>query len=113
MITLRFEGHSDDTFGEMSHFKDDYDNCASGDPITYLVTAPGIRGGVLVIGQYARPGFDSCWQIAVASYDPLHEDLPLPEWPMRIERGDRPYSPALVIDAPDDVRIRCMERRGA
>ena len=30
MPTLRFEGSSDDTFGEASHFKDSYDNCASG-----------------------------------------------------------------------------------
>lgn len=113
MITLRFEGHSDDTFGEVAHFKDDYDNCASGDPITYLVKLPAERGGVLVTGQYCRPGFDVCWQISVASYDPLHDDLPLPDWPMRIERGDRHYSPALVIEAPDGVTISCIERRGA
>jgi hypothetical protein len=29
MPTLRFEGYSDDTFGEVLHTKDDYDNCGS------------------------------------------------------------------------------------
>ena len=37
MPILRFEGYSDDTFGEIAHTKDDYDNCASGAPIEYLV----------------------------------------------------------------------------
>lgn len=31
MPTLRFEGYSDDTFGEVAYFEDDYDNCASGE----------------------------------------------------------------------------------
>ncbi len=44
MPILRFEGYSDDTFGEVAHFKDDYDNCASGKPIEYLVLGPAIDG---------------------------------------------------------------------
>ena len=48
MPTLRFEGYSDDTFGEVLHTKDDYDNLASGRPIEYLVTDPATGLGVVV-----------------------------------------------------------------
>jgi hypothetical protein len=37
MPTLRFEGYSDDTFGEYAHTNNDYDNCASGESIEFLV----------------------------------------------------------------------------
>lgn len=110
MIILRFEGYSDDTFGEIAHFKDDYDNCANGKPIRYLVTAPGVDGGIVVAGHHGRNDMFGAWTILVTSYDALFVDRPLPDWPMRIERGESPYSPALVIEAPDDVRIRCLER---
>lgn len=60
MPILRFEGYSDDTFGEVAHFKDDYDNCASGKPIEYLVLGPAIDGqpqlGVVVTGQHCPGG---------------------------------------------------------
>ena len=107
MPTLRFEGFSDDTFGETLHTKDDFDNCASGDPIEYLVKHG--KDAVLVVGQYAR--CDECsWMISVASWDPNHEDRPLPSWPMRIEKGEAPYSPAFIIEAPEGVTVQCLTR---
>jgi len=45
--------------------------------------------------------------IGVANWDPDTEDLPFPDWPMRIEPQDGrfAYSPALVIEAPETVQI--------
>lgn len=106
---LRFEGYSDDTFGEYAHTKDDFDNCASGDPIEYLVTAPD-GSALLVVGQYAA-GNASGWIIGVAPHDPSGDDKPMPDWPMRFARGDRPYSPALLIEAPDGVNVKCLTRQ--
>lgn len=93
MPILRFEGYSDDTFGEVAHFKDDYDNCASGKPIEYLVLGPAIDGqpqlGVVVTGQHC-PGNSGSWLIGVANYDPDAEDRDFPRWPMHIEAQDYP-----------------------
>jgi hypothetical protein len=108
-ITLRFEGASDDTFGEFAHFKDSYDNCASGTPIDWLVTAPGVVGGLVVSGQYARTGTEACWMVGVAAYDPNHDDLSIPDWPIKVVRSERGYSPALVIEAPSNATIKCMQ----
>ena len=106
MKTLHFEGASDDTFGETHEFRDDYDNCASGRPIRYLVSAGS--ESLLVVGQYC-PEPATGWLIGVARADE-DDDRPLPSWPMRIEHGERPYTPRLVIEAPDGVVIRCLER---
>jgi hypothetical protein len=109
-VTLRFEGYSDDTFGEVEHFGDDFDNAASGKPIRYLVTHPDVEGGLVVVGQYGRDDVPGDWFIGVAGYDPECRDVPMPDWPVRIARSERPYSPALIIEAPAGVRIQCMER---
>lgn len=114
MPTLRFEGYSDDTFGEFSHFRADYDNCASGEPIEYLVLGPAIDGqeqlGIVVTGQYC-PGESGGWLIGVANYDPAYADIPFPKWPIRIEPQNYRdnFGPSLVIDAPDGVTIKCLQ----
>lgn len=110
-VTLRFEGYSDDTFGEVEHFGDDFDNAASGKPIRYLVTHPDVPGGMVVVGQYGREDVPGDWFIGVAGYDPDYADVPMPDWPMRIVRSERPYSPSLIIKAPAGVVIRCLERQ--
>ena len=97
-MLLRFEGHSDDTFGEYYSFNDDYDNCASGEPIVFKVASPDGES-LLVIGQYC-PGKATGWMIGVARVDE-DDDKPIPNWPMYFELGERPYSPRLVIRAPD------------
>lgn len=115
MPILRFEGYSDDTFGEVAHFKDGYDNCASGKPIEYLVLGPAIDGqpqlGVVVTGQHC-PGNSGSWLIGVANYDPDAEDRDFPRWPMHIEAQDyrNGFQPALVIDAPEGVTLKCLQR---
>ena len=105
MKTLTFYGCSDDTFGEYTTFKDDFDNCASGRPIEWLVDAPG--GAVLVTGQYGET--NACWSIKVTPYG--GHELELPDWPMTIRKGSEDecsYSPTLEIQAPDEVTIRCL-----
>jgi hypothetical protein len=110
-ITLRFEGYSDDTFGEVAHFKDDYDNCASGKPIEYLVEDRATGRGIVVTGQHC-PGNSGSWLIGVANHDPDYADVDFPRWPMRIEAQDyrNGFQPSLVIEAPATVTIRCLQR---
>ncbi|MGZ5055350.1 MAG: hypothetical protein ACXWAT_10475 [Methylobacter sp.] len=113
MPTLRFEGHSDDTFGEVDHFQDDYDNCASGKPISYKVTAKdddGVQQSIIVTGQH---GLNSAgWAITVENFDPKYVDVDFPRWPMRIEpqKFRNGYQPSLVIEAPEGVTIKCLQR---
>jgi hypothetical protein len=104
MPALRFEGYSDDTFGEC-HTSQDYSNHANGKPIRYLVNDLIHGFGVVVIGQY-RPNFHAVgWSIAVANFQP---EKPFPNWPMRFDPdGD---CNALVIEAPEGVVVRCLER---
>lgn len=109
-ITLRFEGYSDDTFGEVAHFKDDFDNCASGKPIEYLVHSEAAGCGLIVTGQHC-PGNSGSWLIGVSNFDPNFEDVAMPRWPVRIEPQAyrNGFNPSLLIDAPDDVTIRCLQ----
>jgi len=111
MPTLRFEGYSDDTFGEVLHTKDDYDNCASGRPIEYLVTDPSTGLGVVVTGQHC-PGNSGSWLIGVANHDPYYSDRDFPRWPMRFEAQNyrNGFQPALVIEAPEGVKLTCLQR---
>jgi len=111
MPILRFEGYSDDTFGEVEHFKDDHDNCASGTPIEYLVEHKETGLGLVVTGQHC-PGNSGSWLIGVANHDPEFDDHDFPRWPMRIEAQNyrNGFQPSLVIDAPEGVTIRCLQR---
>ena len=105
MPTLRFEGHSDDTFGEYGLTNDDYDNCASGKPIEYLVLDPATRLAVVVVGQHC-PGSATGWMIGAA---PSTDDWErVPDWPMRFEPNG--YENRLVIEAPAGVAVRCLTR---
>ncbi|MGV2864419.1 hypothetical protein [Achromobacter sp. AGC39] len=111
MPILRFEGYSDDTFGEVEHSKDDYDNCASGRPIEYLVEHKESGLGLIVTGQHC-PGNCGSWLIGVANHDPQLDDHDFPRWPMRIEALNyrNGFQPSLVIEAPDGVTIRCLQK---
>lgn len=112
MIELIFEGYSDDTFGETNHFKDDYDNCASGEPIEWLVRNDNYA--IVVTGQYC-PGSSGSWMIGVANHDPDALDVDFPTWKMMIQvqsnlHKDHGFNPQLVIHTPDDVTIECLQR---
>lgn len=110
MTILRFEGYSDDNFGEVEHFRDVFDNCASGKPIEYLVQHDDLA--IVVTGQFC-PGNSGSWLIGVANHDPKSNDCDFPRWPMRIEAQNyrNGFQPSLVIEAPDGVTIRCLQRQ--
>ena len=50
--------------------------------------------------------------IGVANHDQNFEDIDFPRWPMRIEAQDyrNGFNPSLVIEAPEGVTIRCLQR---
>lgn len=102
---LRFEGCSDDTFGEYGVTKIDDDNASSGRPIVFRVRAEG--EGFYVYGFYDPKGVPesspACWIIGIQQLD---EDRIIPRWPMRFEGIG--YSPVLFIDAPDDVEVELV-----
>ena len=110
MATLIFEGCSDDTFGEYGLTNDDYDCCASGALIVFQVTHGD--EGMNVVGQYGGKDWPSpcpgCWFIGI---QPMEEDEAIPKWPMHFEMSDRGYSPRLVIEAPEGVKLVCLNRK--
>lgn len=103
MKTLRFEGYSDDTFGEYAITRTDHDNCASGERIIFRVWSASAGTGLFVVGQYC-PGPCTGWLIGVARAQD-DDDERVPDWPMRFASGGRSYTPGLLIDAPDDVTV--------
>jgi hypothetical protein len=107
MPKLLFEGYRDDTFGEYRYFNDDYDNCASGEPIEYLVQDPITGNGVVVSGQYC-PGNCYGWLIGVAPYEDVGFSSGSVDWPMTHRFNGTCY--LLVIEAPEDVVLRCLTR---
>jgi hypothetical protein len=112
MITLKFQGYSDDTFACTGRKIDvDCDNCNNGEPIHMRVTGNGGVETLIVTGHYAQ-GPHGGWAIAVASDGARDEDTPIPVWGMRFGRSNQPYSPALYIDAPDDVVVELIDDDG-
>ncbi|URD53773.1 hypothetical protein [Chroococcidiopsis sp. CCNUC1] len=109
MKLLKFSGHSDDifqcTFGETATSSDE----------TYVID--GIHAflvqadngdGLYVCGIYAPKIITSaCWVVGVAQ---LGEDIPLPSWKTSYENKVNGYSPILVIQVPDDVVVKSVER---
>ena len=101
MKTLRFSGYSDDTFGEWTTGID-WDNCASGKPITFKVTAG--KEALYVTGQYDRMR-NGCWDVSVSQ---VEEDN-MPSFPMRV--FFEAYSAGLEIDVPDDAAVEHMDEK--
>lgn len=107
MPKLIFEGHSDDTFGEYGYTNNDYDCCASGALIVYAVTVGA--EGMHVVGQYAGKDWpDECPACWLVGMQPLKEGVPIPNWPLKFEMADNGYSPRLIIEAPEGVRVECV-----
>lgn len=110
MKTMKFEGHSDDTFGEYGVTKDDYDNCACGEQIAIRVKDEH-GNGFVVVGHYDGSNMlkcqPPCWLIGI---QPLDEGEPIPRWPMRWGLSDSGYSPSLEIDVPDSAVCEFLNR---
>lgn len=101
-MKLKFEGYSDDTFGEYGVTGEDVDNCGSMDPIQCVVDA-GIHGKLMVIGQYSKASCSNgCWMIGISKVE--EEDV-LPDWKISLLQGDMEYSPALELEIQDEVEV--------
>lgn len=94
MTTLNFYGASDDLFYAGPVGKEDEFYAP------YSVMVAGDGGQMVVIADYTDKGV---WSIAIA---PVDEDIPLPDWPMRVQLHEGGYSTQLFIDAPGKVAIR-------
>lgn len=110
MKLIRFEGYSDDTFACTGPGIDvSLDTCASGAPVYMRVEA--YMDSMIVCGQYA-PGPVAGWLIGVGPDDGEVEDKPIPPWSCRLAPTKRDYSPALLIEAPDDVKVSLIDHKG-
>jgi hypothetical protein len=96
--TVKFEGHSDDTFGAYWKGGDvDHDDCANMSMRVMHVKAG--EDQMLVTGIYA-PASAATWVIGIA---PADEDQTIPPWPMRWSFSG--YSAILELDLPEGFEI--------
>ena len=106
MKTFKFEGCSDDTFGEYAITSDDFDNCASGDPIKYRLATPD-GAGIVITGQHSpEPDDSGCWMIGVNLID---EDKPV-DWKILTTPAHKRSRNQLIVEAPDDAELTCLTR---
>jgi len=106
-MELRFEGYSDDTFGEYAIFNKEHDNCANGKPIIFKVFNE--KDSVLVFGQFC-PGTAFGWMIGVSRGEDNDEETPMPNWSICYAEGKWPLSPALIMDVPPDCNIELVKQ---
>lgn len=103
MKVLKFEGYSDDVFGEYNLTNTEIDNCAQNTPIQCIVKSRLTGEALVVIGHYhLHPLNEGCWTIGISL---LRENEKVPTWPTRFIMGDCKYSPMLEIEVPDDVQL--------
>lgn len=100
MKTLKFEGYSDDTFGEYGVTHEDVDNCATNKPIQCVISS--VEGSLVVVGHYHIHPTDGCWTLGISK---LEEGSVIPDWAVRFKTGNCEYSPLLEIDVPDDFSL--------
>ncbi len=112
MKVLKFYGVSDDLFEMEGDIADEigcYDRGAS-----YLLEAES--GSMIVYAIYAPPCIKGAtWVIGIALKD---EGVSLPDWNIKYETAPangypdpQPYSPMLIIEAPNDVRVIGQEAK--
>lgn len=107
MKTLNFWGSSDDLFvvscgeggNEISPPDDDR-------PAVYRVQDSAEKGsGMYVVGIYAPCNVSPCWSVGVCQLD---EDVPLPDWELRIDANR--YTTRLEMVVPDSVVVYPVEK---
>lgn len=99
-MKLKFEGYSDDTFGEYGVTGEDIDNCGTMEPIQCVVDGGGY-GQLMVIGQYSKASCSNgCWMIGISKVE--EEDV-LPDWKISLLQGDMEYSPVFGRTEKVDV----------
>jgi hypothetical protein len=102
--TLQFYGASDDLFeieGTIPGEPDEIDCWLGNKGVNAAVEIRDENGhGLRVTAMYAA--FEAVWNIGV---EPLDEDVPIPDWPMKISLSDRGYSTLLAMEVPDTVVV--------
>lgn len=92
-----FSGASDDLI--------EIEGVKGGDEYSGMTGRDEIVAGTFNVGGKLRVRalYDGCWSFAVGQVD---EDIPLPDWPISVtQHPETPYSVALVIECPDDVKV--------
>ena len=101
-MKLKFEGYSDDTFGEYGVTGEDVDNCGNMEPIQCVVDA-GTHGRLMVIGQYSKVSCNNgCWMIGISK---VEEKDVFPDWNVSLLQGEAEYSPLLEFELPDEAEV--------
>jgi len=99
-MKIKFEGHSDDTFGAYWKGGDvDHDDCANGTVRTIVVKAGDQR--MAVTGVY---GQGCMWSVGIA---PIEDDEPMPDWPMTWSFSG--YSTVLEVEVPDGFEVTLVQ----
>lgn len=99
MTTIKIYGASDDLV--------EVEGCKGADEFNSYERGPLMWRGEL-LGPTGNPMrihaiFEGCWSFAVGQCD---EELPMPDWPIRITQHDDPrYSVLLEIDAPEGTEL--------
>lgn len=96
MKTLKFQGHSDDIFGEYNVIKDEE---AAYDKLCRIQ----VGDALIVHGLYVAGGV---WMVGISQVD---EDTSIPDWPMRWT--SEKYSVVLEIDVPDETVVMFLDRK--
>lgn len=70
----------------------------------FNIISDDVLVGTFVLGgkMRIRALYDGCWSFSVGQVD---EEIPLPDWPIRIKQHERGYSTEMEIDVPDDVTL--------
>jgi len=105
MKTFAFEGESDDIFGETNRTGQEHCNFASGEPIVYKLSAPD-GSGILITGLWGTQigSEGDGWVICVNTLD---EEKKI-DWPIRMYPSNGGYKNKLVVEAPEDVTLVCL-----
>ena len=106
MSKFVFEGQSDDKFGECEQTNDDYDNCATSEPIWYELKTPD-GAGIVVTGMYGNDiNRGGGWLIGVEIID---EYKPV-DWTITMNVSHGGYRNQLIVEAPEDAQLRCLNK---
>lgn len=100
MRTLKFYGCSDDLFEIEGTKAGEPDEIGCFEKPAAVNVVYG-EAGVRVWAVYAR-GETGTWMIGI---EPLDEDIPVPDWPIRMGLSDGGYSTEIAMDVPDGATV--------
>lgn len=104
--TLRFEGSSDDLFGEYGVTDTELDNCSTGKPLGFKIEAEG--KSMKVIGRYSN----GCWGIEAVQGESEDQPETIPDWNMRMSFKKNGYTAVLEVDIPNVFTLTPLKLKG-